>query len=211
MTLTEIGPSHLHAANAALPLWRRDPPELLALCERLKASEAAQLVEAFGEAGAARFRSLDRARDSVDPRRADEASAEFDALFGTLTAEQERLVYGVGEAGPCAETVAALLRIVDRVSSAWTAREVASLAAGAIRTLAGSDLVALRSGGGTEAAQAAALTLRLVGQQWAAMGQNVTALPGAMIGALVHLGWGEHDAAECVGGFVRDLTIDAAA
>lgn len=57
-------------------------------------SDAEKLVRALGEDGAKKFTRLDRARNSMDPQRADEASRLFDQEFGDLTPEQERLVYG---------------------------------------------------------------------------------------------------------------------
>lgn len=60
-----------------------------------KLSDNAKLVKALGsEESAKEFIRLDRARNSMDTKRADAAADEFDAKFGDLKPWQEHLVYG---------------------------------------------------------------------------------------------------------------------
>src|SRR6185295_9207239 len=64
----------------------------------VRGRDRSKLIKAFGsEPAATEFERLERQRHSVDPRRSDEASAEFERRYGKLTPDQERLVYGIGE------------------------------------------------------------------------------------------------------------------
>ncbi|KKM71315.1 hypothetical protein LCGC14_1431880, partial [marine sediment metagenome] len=81
------------------PIFRSSADEIEAVLKEKSLSDNQKLMQAFGSKEAVKeFKRLDRARNNVSsPKRADAASAEFEAKFGDLNAEQDRLVYGIGE------------------------------------------------------------------------------------------------------------------
>jgi hypothetical protein len=75
--------------------FRLSAEELDALLARSKVEEAADLLEALGTPERVKlFEKLDRQQNSSNPAVADKAAAEFKKEFGTLTAKQERLIFG---------------------------------------------------------------------------------------------------------------------
>lgn len=80
-------------------LWRMSREDLQRMYDARKDEDANGLLRALGsEEAVAEFNRLQRAMNNDwSPAAADAASAEFDAKFGNLTPEQERLIYGIGE------------------------------------------------------------------------------------------------------------------
>lgn len=80
------------------PAFRMTRDQVWALIEEKQMSDYQKLVKALGnEQKAKDFERLDRLRNSTNVERADKAEAEFDAKYGDLTREQERLIYGIRE------------------------------------------------------------------------------------------------------------------
>ncbi len=187
-------------------LWALPVDEL----ERMRAekllSDQDKLVQAFGEDGAAEFVRLDRERNSMDPRRADEGAGEFDARFGDLTPEQERLAYGIGETDAHLDDIEQLIRAHNDVIDSDDAPWAAYMAAVSARGVDAAELAAVPAGEAGVPAQAAYVRMRSAWRNLEVQGVPAAQIPNRMADALVERGgWAPEQAAEIVGGFARDL------
>ena len=187
-------------------LWDTPVDDLRRMREEAGASDNEKLVMALGEEGAAEFKRLDRARNSMDPQRADAAGAEFDARFGSLTPDQERLVYGIGEDpdAPSAEDLDALIRAHSDVMPGDAPEDAAYMAAVGARNIDPDGIDAVMRGEGTPAQQAAFVRLQNARDALAAQGIPDGEIPARMARALVDRGgWTPSQANEIIGGFMR--------
>lgn len=141
-------------------LWRLSLVELDALHVEAKARDAANLLTALGSpAAVVEFHRLDRKRGSLDTQRADQGSAEFDERFGDLTAEQERLIYGVGETDAQADEVKTLIDAHLSFHISDPLPQIARIASFASMHLSAEALNAVTSDQGSIEAQAAVVQL----------------------------------------------------
>lgn len=187
-------------------LWDTPVDDLRRMREEAGASDSEKLVMALGEEGAAEFKRLDRARNSMDPQRADAAGAEFDARFGDLTPDQERLVYGIGEDpdAPSVEDLDALIRAHSDVMPGDAPEDAAYMAAVGARNIDPDGIDAVMRGEGTAAQQAAFVRLQNARDALAAQGVADGEIPARMARALVDRGgWTPSQANEIIGGFMR--------
>ncbi len=187
-------------------LWDTPVDDLRRMREEAGASDNEKLVMALGEEGAAEFKRLDRARNSMDPQRADAAGAEFDARFGNLTPDQERLVYGIGEDpdAPSVEDLDALIRAHSDVMPGDAPEDAAYMAAVGARNIDPDGIDAVMRGEGTPAQQAAFVRLQNARDALAAQGIPDGEIPARMARALVDRGgWTPSQANEIIGGFMR--------
>lgn len=188
-------------------LWRLDPEQLGSMLSEKGLSDRQKTVRALGsEAAAVEFYRLDRKQNSSDPQRADEGAREFDAKFGNLTPEQERLIYGfVGDAdGPQAEAIKEVLDAHNNRTDNPT--DAGYEAASAIRRVPAAEIKAVPQGGASSAAQAAYVRLKNAYEDMTAAGVPADRVASTIAGALVERGgWSPGDAAEVVGGFVEAM------
>jgi hypothetical protein len=194
-------------------LWDTPVDDLRRMREEAGASDNEKLVMALGEEGAAEFKRLDRARNSMDPQRADAAGAEFDARFGNLTPDQERLVYGIGEDpdAPSVEDLDALIRAHSDVMPGDAPEDAAYMAAVGARNIDPDGIDAVMRGEGTPAQQAAFVRLQNARDALAAQGIPDGEIPARMARALVDRGgWKPEQANEIIGGFMRAFEARAA-
>jgi hypothetical protein len=184
-------------------LWRLPPEQLDAMLEEKGASNHDKLVRALGsEEAAAEFNRLDRKQNSSIGSRADEGAREFDAKFGNLTPEQERLIYGFGETDAAADDIKAVLDAHGNRSDDPT--DAAYEAAIAIRRVPAADIMAVPEGHSTATAQAAYVRLSNAYEDMRAAGIPGDQIGHAIAGALVNRGgWSPGDAAEVVGSFME--------
>jgi hypothetical protein len=194
-------------AASKATLWEQTPDDLRRMLDEANASDQEKLVMALGEDGAAEFKRLDRARNgTMDTARADAASAEFDARFGNLTPDQERLVYGIGEIDATADDIATVLKAHGDILPDDPAEWAAYMAASSARKIDASDIDAVLNGAGSAEAQAAFVRFQAASDYFTAQGVSAADLPGRMVAALVNQGgWRPDQAAEVIGSFVRGL------
>jgi hypothetical protein len=186
-------------------LWELTPDELEKMLEEARASDQDKLVMALGEEGAAEFKRLDRARNNTfDTARADAASVEFDARFGKLTPDQERLVYGIGETDATAEEIETVLKAHGDILPGDPEEWAAYMAAVSARRVEAADIQAVLNGTGTAEAQAAFVRFQAASDYFTAQGVAAAELPNRMISALVTRGgWRPDQASEVIGAFVE--------
>jgi N12 class adenine-specific DNA methylase len=186
-------------------LWSLPPDHLEEMLREKTETDQQKLVRAFGgEAGAREFKRLDRKRNSWDPQQADEGAREFDAKFGNLTPEQERLVYGTGEADAQPEDIKAVLDAHNQRHD--DPDDAAYEAASAIRSVPAADIMAVPKGGASSTAQSAFVRLKNAYEDMLAAGVSGDRIGHAIAGALVSRGgWKPGDAAEIVGGFLDQI------
>jgi hypothetical protein len=153
--------------------------------EAVRNEDDADLIIALGEAGAKEFKRLDRARNSSNRKRADAASAEFDARFGNLTPEQERLVYG--ESGDLRPTVDELDEMIKAHSDVETL-DPGYLAVIAARRLNPEALVRIQRGNPSSADLAALIRMQGASRRFAETGINASQIPAEMARSLVATG-----------------------
>jgi hypothetical protein len=171
-------------STAAQSLWE-DQAGLRAMREAVRNEDDADLIIALGEAGAKEFKRLDRARNSSNRKRADAASAEFDARFGNLTPEQERLVYG--ESGDLRPTVDELDEMIKAHSDVETL-DPGYLAVIAARRLNPEALVRIQRGNPSSADLAALIRMQGASRRFAETGINASQIPAEMARSLVATG-----------------------
>jgi len=187
-------------------LWRLTPEELEEHAAEKAMSDREKLVQALGEDGAKDFERLDRRRNSWNPARADEGSRLFDERFGTLTPEQERLVYGIGETSASLDDIRSVLAAHHDVMAGDSEEWLSYMAAVGARKLNPGDLAAVTKGEATPEVQASFVRLGRAYEGLAQAGVRAGEIPQRMANALVtHAGWGPEQAEEIIGGFVRDL------
>ena len=186
-------------------LWRVSPEDLEAMLAEKAESNRAKLVRALGsEEQADEFDRLDRKQNSSDPVRANQGAKEFDAKFGSLTPEQERLIYGIGETDAQKDDIEAVLdahrtRETDPTQAAYEA-------AIAMRKTNPDALLNVPNGEGTATDQAAYVRLRNAYEDMSAAGIPGDRIASMIVGALVERGgWKEGDAKEIVGNFIEGL------
>ncbi len=185
-------------------LWRIPPDQLEAMHAEKSEDNHAKLVRALGsEEAAAEFNRLDRKRNSSNPDRADQGEAEFNAKFGDLTPEQERLIYGIGETDAAADDIKDVLDAHNTRSDDPT--DAAYEAAIALRRVPIEQILAVPEGKGTASAQAAYVRLRNAYEDMQAAGVPSDKIAGRIVGALVERGgWKPDDAAEIVQSFAEE-------
>lgn len=188
-------------------LWRVPEEDLQSILERKQLSDRDALLKALGsEERVRRFNSLDRTMNSLDPRRADEASAQFDREFGNLTPEQERLIYGIGETDAQVDDIKELLRAYSDVIPGDDAGWSAYMAAHAARKVGAEELAKVPSGEGSIQAQAEFIRIGRAYQNLADAGIPAGDIPRRMAEALVEHGhWAPEQASEIIGAFARDM------
>ena len=184
-------------------LWRTDPGQLQTMLDEKNLSDRQKVVRALGsEPAAVDFFRLDRKQNSDDPQRAAEGAAEFNAKFGNLTPEQERLIYGIGDTGAQAGEIQQVLDAHSNRSD--NPADAGYEAAIAIRSVPAADILAVPKGGASPAAQAAYVRL---GNAYADMhdaGVPSDQIAPTIAAALVqHGGWSPGDAADVVGDFIE--------
>ena len=189
-------------STAAQSLWE-DQAGLRAMREAARNEDDADLIIALGEAGAKEFKRLDRARNSSNRKRADAASAEFDARFGNLTPEQERLVYG--ESGDSRPTVDELDEMIKAHSDVETL-DPGYLAVIAARRLNPEALVRIQRGNPSSADLAALIRMQGASRRFAETGINASQIPAEMARSLVATGHAtESQAMELVQNFAEAM------
>jgi hypothetical protein len=158
------------------------------------------LVIALGEEGAREFKRLDRAQNSSNRQRAEKASAEFDELFGDLTPEQERLIYGdSSDPLPTTEQIDALITAHSDVEIL----DPGYLAVLAARQLDADGLARIQQGLPTFADQAALIRMQGARRRFAEAGVPADQIPEAMVRGLADTGFAsEIQAAELVENFI---------
>jgi len=186
-------------------LWRMSPDNLQSMMAEKAAADRQGLVRAFGsEDAASEFTRLDRKQNSNVPRIADEGAREFESRFGTLTPDQERLAYGIGETGPQHADIKEVLNAHS--ARAGDPLDAAYDAAIAIRRAPAADILAVPSGNASPTAQAAYVRLmnayedmRTAGVPADRVGQTI------MEGLVQRGGWSPANAAEVVGSFLQEM------
>lgn len=188
-------------------LWRLSQPELERLLQESSASDHEKLVMAFGSEDRAKlFERLDRKQNASDPVRADEGSREFEAEFGNLTPEQERLAYGIGETEAQGDDIRQVLRAHSDVMQGDDPDQVAYYAALGARGATVEELAKVPEGNATSAAQAAFVRLQLAYEEFQRQGIDAKEIPARMAKALVEKGgWHPEQAAEFMRGFAEDM------
>jgi hypothetical protein len=177
-----------------------DEAALRSMRQAAEGGDDADLVAALGEEGASKFKQLDRARNSSNPQRADAASAEFDALFGNLTPEQERLIYGdPGNPRPTTDQLDALILAHSDVGTL----DPGYLAVLAARQLDADGLARIQQGLPTFADQAALIRMQGARRGFAEAGVSTDQIPDAMVRGLADTGLASKgQAAELVQNFM---------
>lgn len=192
-------------------LWRTDPDQLQSMLAEKGLSDRQKTVRALGsEAAAIEFYRLDRKQNSDLPWVADEGAREFDAKFGNLTPNQERLIYGVGETGAQADDIQQVLDAHNNRTSDPT--DAGYEAAIAIRGVPAAEIKAVPEGNASPMAQAAYVRLKNAYEDMRASGVAPEQVASTIAKALVDRGgWSPGDAAEVVGNFVEQMRQGAAA
>lgn len=192
-------------------LWRQSPEDIDRLYAEAETRDWDDLVRAFGSEEEARaFNALEKRRHSQDPQTSDHAAAEFEARYGKLTPEQERLVYGVGDTRPQIDELRAIRDELElgRGLGEYDQRQLLEAMGLAVRDLRDVDrLQRVLADRGTPHEQAAALRMKLVFDEMTKRGMRMDeANLGGIVDRLVQRGYGKPaDVAEIVGGFARDL------
>ncbi|HZL00466.1 MAG TPA: hypothetical protein VFC47_11265 [Caulobacteraceae bacterium] len=191
-------------------LWSLEPDRLQAMLEEKTTSDHDKVVQAFGgEAEAKEFERLDRKRNSTDPRRADEGSREFDTKYGELTADQDRLVYGIGETDAQEDDIRQILDAHQDIAEHdphLSDDRVAYWGAVGARRATAEELAKVPEGTATPTVQAAFVRMSNAYRNLVARGVDPGAIPDRMVEGLVASGqWRPEQAREVIGGFVRDM------
>jgi hypothetical protein len=195
------------AAEAGV-LWKMNREELQELLAQTQARDADSLLRAFGDAGAVKeFNRLDRARNNTwDNASADAASAEFDAKYGNLTPEQERLVYGIGESGASPDDIKAVLREHQDWSQFHDADLVDTMASAIRSNPRPASFMRVREGLGRADEQAQFLRFGGAFQEATARGMDMSRLGVGLVNSLERAGYGKRaDIEEIISGFVEAL------
>lgn len=183
------------------PLFDMTADELRATLDEKQTSDADKLVQALGEQGAKEFNRLDRARNSIDPARADSASAEFEEKFGDLAPWQERLVYGVGEHGASAEDIKAMLDARYDLSDAPTEEVARVLTRGMLDVNPEELRTFWQTGEGRPRVQAAAARIQTALNELAARGATKEEIDEATHTAMANRSYSIDDADEMLSAF----------
>ncbi|WP_324748795.1 hypothetical protein SH591_08740 [Sphingomonas sp. LY54] len=187
-------------------LWQASRADLEQLLAEKGMSDNDKLVQALGPEGAKRFEVLDRMQNSTNPRIADEGTRLFDAEFGKLTPEQERLVYGIGETDAQADDIQVLLDAHNDMQLGDDPDWSAYMAAVAARRVDPEDFAAVARGEGSITAQAGFIRMGQTYENLKRAGVSTADIPHHMAEALVQRGgWDEASAAEVVGRFVEGM------
>lgn len=178
--------------------------ELRAAIEDKKLSDDDKLIMAFGEEQAKEFKRLDRAMNSSNNEKADKAYAEFNAKFGKLTPEQDRLAYGVGETDAQVEDLQAVLAArewaVDLIHA--PIQEVARVLTRGMLDARANDIAEfMRTGTGSAYTQAAAARIQVALQELARRGSSKEEINAAVSAAMVARGFGQSDAKDVLDSF----------
>lgn len=216
MKLKEPEPYKTEADGEVLPpgqgdsgnLYTKSPEELQQMHDEQSMSNHEKLVKALGSEDAAKeFNRLDRKQNSSDPDRADEGAKEFDAKYGNLTADQERLIYGTGETNAQPEEIKQVLDAhTERMHPEEDVSEAGYQAAIAIRGVRAEDILAVPGGKGSPTAQAAYVRLKNAYEDMTAAGVPPDRIASTIVGGLVNRGgWKEADAQEIVQKFTSVL------
>lgn len=185
-------------------LWKLPREELESMRDDESFSDHGKLVRALGGEDAAKeFNRLDRKQNSSNPDRADEGAREFDVKFGNLTAEQERLIYGIGETGPSVDDIEDVLRAHQTRSS--DPEDAAYEAALAMRHVTPAQMMEVPTGQASLTAQSAYVRLRNAYEDMANAGLDSRQIESNILGALIRRGWKEADAREVIGGFIDQM------
>lgn len=186
-------------------LWSLPPDHLEDMLRDKTEDDHQKVVRALGtEEAAAEFKRLDRKQNSSIPHVSDEGSREFDAKFGNLTPEQERLIYGIGDTDAQADDIKAVLHAHNQRHD--DPEDAAYEAASAIRSAPAADILAVPKGGASATAQAAFVRLKNAYEDMRAAGVSGDKIGNSIAGALVNRGgWNPGDAAEIVGGFLEHV------
>lgn len=170
-------------------------------------SDRENLIQAFGgdEAKAAEFERLDRRRNSSNPVTADAASAEFDAKFGDLTPEQERLVYGIGETGLQLEDMRRLHAAREPLTDVPDQEVLRVLTRGMLDASPGELRTVLNGEHGSIRAQEAAARIQTAMEEIAARGLSREQIETAAGQAMTARGYSPADAAEVLSGFGKAM------
>ncbi len=213
------GPETAPAGNAALTnvgagdLWRLTADELKQLEAEVGLSDHAKLVQAFGSEEVARdFERLDRARNSMDPRRSGPANEEFNTKFGDLTAEQDRLVYGIGETTAQVDGIREVLLAHSDLAGAGPGEGdwISYVAALGVRRATVDELRLVPEGRASSQVQAAYVRLQGAYAAFVEHGVDPNTIPARMAAALVERGgWRPDQASEFIGAFVKDMVAGA--
>lgn len=185
-------------------LWKLPREELESMRDDESFSDHAKLVRVLGGEDAAKeFNRLDRKQNSSNPDRADEGAREFDAKFGNLTPEQERLIYGTGETGPSVDDIEDVLKAHQTRSG--DPEDAAYEAALAMRRVTAAEMMEVPTGQASSAAQSAYVRLRNAYEDMANAGLDSRQIENNILGALVRRGWKEGDAREVIGEFINQM------
>lgn len=186
-------------------LWKMPREQLEAMLTEKTESDHQKLVRALGSEEAAKeFQRLDRKQNSTDPKRSDEGRKEFDAKFGNLTPDQERLIYGIGETDAQQDDIKTVLDAHGQRHG--NAADAAYEAASAIRAAPAKDILAVPGGGQSPTAQGAFVRLKNAYDDMLTAGVSPDQIGMAIVGALVERGgWKPGDATAVVGGFLEQM------
>ena len=191
---------HIDDSEAAAPrayvrtdnLSSYSPDELQKLHDEAKQDDDTKLERALGADGAKEFKRLNTMQNSSNPQRADEGSRLFDEKFGSLTPEQERLVYGIGEPADVAQTddiKEVLDAHRDAVQLDDDTEHLGKELVWGLRSLNTEDPNSAKS-------QAALVRLKAAHDAFIAQGVPMNSLVGRMADAMVGMGYKPSDAAE---------------
>jgi hypothetical protein len=109
-------PARTAPAVAQKPIYNMTPDELQTAEIADRGQDAAMLKQLFGDNGAKRYNSLQRAANSTNTARADKASDELALMESKLTPEQQAKLFGTGETGPTHEDFADYRRALRNIS-----------------------------------------------------------------------------------------------
>jgi hypothetical protein len=216
MKLAEPKPYKTEAEGEVLPpgqgdsgqLYTKTPDELQRMHEEKSMGDHEKLVKALGgEDEAQEFNRLDRKQNSSNPERADEGAKEFDAKYGKLTPDQERLIYGTGETEAQADEIKQVMDAhSERMHPDEDVSEAGYQAALAIRGVRAEDILAVPGGKSSPTAQAAFVRLKNAYEDMSASGIPPEKIADNIVNGLVNRGgWKPGDAREVVQKFTEAL------
>jgi hypothetical protein len=109
-------PPRTAPAVAQKPIYNMTPDELQTAEIADRGQDTAMLKQLFGDDGAKRYNSLQRAANGTNIARADKAIDELALMESKLTPEQQAKLFGTGETGPTYEDFADYRRALGNIS-----------------------------------------------------------------------------------------------
>lgn len=192
-------------------LWQLSESEVRAALAEEKTSDHEKLVMALGEEGAKQFNRLDRLANSTtaDHARADAAAARLSDIEDSLTPRQRQLVYGIGETGATADDLQHMLDAHENISldvrgNGPDIAHVAWEATLGLRSVTPAEILAVRKGSGSVAAQVAYVRLMRGYEELRSRGVAPQDIPGTLAQGMAQIsGMSPGDATDFVGSFLQ--------